>query len=423
MDVRNLNHLTSRPGTVAATIAVLLLGAANAWTLDSFGSTPLYVMPDVGETRWATPENPRAEKGQGGRENQGAKGHPFTTIAPGETLTLLETQGSGIITRIWVTLSEFAPASLRAIRIDMYWDGADTPAVSAPLGDFFGAVHGVATAMENEFHANPEGRSFNCFIPMPFKEGARITVTNEAQKPVRLFTYEINFLTDVPHSDQTLYFHTHWRRERWTTLGQDFTILPQVHGRGRYLGAYIGVIQKPGNKGWWGEGEVKIYLDGDEAYPTLVGTGTEDYVGTGWGLANFSERYQGGHMDEDGMISMYRFHVADPVIFTTDCKVTLQQLGNIYKHMFADLQQAADVDPVVIVSWKKGFRYTKLLEGQPDRTLDDPAVDEEGVIHFRRDDVSAVALFYLDKPTNSLPPLTAVDARREDVSEKSTFLP
>lgn len=411
------------PTALALLVLLVLLSSTQLHAQYSFGNSPLYVMPEQGETRWATPENVRGEKGQGGRANLGAKGSPFTRIPPGETLTLLDTQGSGMITRMWMTLSEFAPAALRSLRLDMYWDGETEPAVSAPLGDFFGAVHGETKAMENAFFANPESRSFNCFLPMPYRKGARITITNESRMMVRLFTYEVNFLTGVVHPENMLYFHAHWRRERWTTLGEDFTIMPQVTGRGRYLGTYIGMLQKPGNKGWWGEGEVKIFVDGDEDYATLVGTGLEDYVGTGWGLKNFAERYQGGHINEDGSIAMYRFHVAEPVYFKDSCRVTLQQLGNIYKHMFPELMETAEVKPVVIVSWKKGFRYTNLLEDDPDRTLETPEEDEEGVIHYRRDDLSAVAFFYLDRPVNNLPPLAEVSVRTEALSDKTSFLP
>lgn len=372
---------------------------------------PLYVVPERGESRWATPENPGAEKGRGGTTNRGAKGRPFAKIDAGGTLTLLDIAGSGIVTRIWLTLSELDPVSLRSIRIDMYWDDAELPAVSAPLGDFFCGIHGDRRALENHFFANPEGKSFNCFIPMPYRRRARIILTNESPSVVRLITYEVNLVSGVEHGDETLYFHAHWRRERWTTLGRDFEILPRVHGRGRYLGAHIGIIQKAGNMGWWGEGEVKVFVDGDDAYPTLVGTGTEDYIGTGWGLTGFSLRYQGGHIDDAGRIAMYRYHVLDPVFFREDCRVTLQQLGNIYRDRLQDVPCEVKTKPVALVSWKNGLRYAGLLERAPERTLNDPSLEEEGVIHYREDDVCALALFYLDTSQNALPPLVDADAR------------
>ncbi len=383
-------------------------------------SLPLYAVPEFGETRWATPENPGAEKGRGGRTNRGAKGRPFEKIEAGETLTLLDTEGSGLVTRIWLTLSELDPSSLRALRIDMYWDGSPTPAVSAPLGDFFCGIHGDRRAFENRFFANPEGKSFNCFLPMPYRTGARIDITNESPNVVRLITYEVNLLTGVDHGEDVLYLHAHWRRERWTQLGRDFEILPLVRGRGRYLGTHIGIIQKPGNKGWWGEGEVKVFVDGDDSHPTLAGTGTEDYIGTGWGLTGFSSRYQGGHVDDAGRIALYRYHVLDPVYFREDCRVTLQQLGNVYKEMLPDLQRTASVEPVALVSWKGGLRYAGLLNDTPERTLADPPLEEEGVIHYREDDVCALALFYLDSATNGLPPLADVEARTTGLAPSDT---
>lgn len=383
-------------------------------------SPPLYAVPEMGESRWATPENPGAEKGRGGRTNRGAKGCPFARIEAGGTLTLLDIEGSGMVTRLWLTLSELDPVSLRSIRIDMYWDHADMPAVSAPLGDFFGGIHGDRRAFENHFFANPEGKSFNCFVPMPYRTRARILLTNDTQQVVRLITYEVNLVTGVEHGDDTLYFHAHWRRERWTKLARDFEILPRVRGRGRYLGAHIGIIQKAGNLGWWGEGEVKIFLDGDDGFPTLVGTGTEDYIGTGWGLTGFSQRYQGGYVSDAGRIALYRYHVVDPVFFREDCRVTLQQLGNIYRDRLPDLPEEARVKPVALVSWKEGLRYSGLLESAPERTLADPPVDEEGVIHYREDDVCALALFYLDHAQSALPPLVDVKARTAGLTAATT---
>ena len=146
----------------------------------------LYRMPEGVETRWITFENPTGAKGGGGKENQGAKGAAYRPIKAGETVALADLQGSGTLRRIWVTLGTRTPKALRSYVIRMYWDGAERPAVEAPFGDFFGAIHGRALPFESELFANPEGRSFNCWVPMPFRKGARVTFTNESAEELGL---------------------------------------------------------------------------------------------------------------------------------------------------------------------------------------------------------------------------------------------
>lgn len=273
------------------------------------------------QTRWASFENPGGLKGAGGAANRGAKGHPYEPLLAGESKTLLDVQGAGVITRIWMTLNDRTTETLRQIRLDMYWDGAPSPAVSVPLGDFFGAMLEKPTAFETALIGNPEGRSFNCWIPMPFRRGARVVLTNESSKSIGLLFYDIDYLMNIRHPREMMYFHAIWRREAPTALGRDFEILPRVEGRGRFLGAMIGVRSLPHNPGWWGEGEVKMFLDGDGALPTLVGTGTEDYIGTGWGQGVFKGRFQGCLVSDDraGQYVFYRFHVPDPSISRATC--------------------------------------------------------------------------------------------------------
>jgi hypothetical protein len=143
----------------------------------------------------------------------------------------------------------------------------------------------------------------------------------------------MNCLLEQQHGDDVLYFHASWRRESPTKVGRDFEILPRVEGKGRFLGANVGVLADPKNLGWWGEGEVKMYLDGDTEYPTLIGTGTEDYIGTGWGQKPFAGRYQGCYVsdDEAHIYSFYRYHVPDPVYFEKSARVTIQQIGGTSK--------------------------------------------------------------------------------------------
>ena len=130
-------------------------------------------------SHWTSPETRDAPRGQGGRENQGAKGHPYDTIRAGESLVLADIQGSGIIRRIWITVENRTPVMLRSLRLEMFWDDATRPAVSAPLGDFFGAALGQTVVFENALFSSPEGRSFNTIVPMPFRRAARLVVTNE----------------------------------------------------------------------------------------------------------------------------------------------------------------------------------------------------------------------------------------------------
>jgi hypothetical protein len=286
--------------------------------------------------------------------------------------------------------------------------------VSVPVGDFFGAILGRPVAFENELFANPEGRSFNCYIPMPFRTGARVTVTNESSRHIPHFFYDIDILALDKPDPESLYFHAHWRRERWTTLGRDFELLPQVRGDGRFLGVHVGVMTHPDNVGWWGEGEVKMYVDGDRELPTIVGTGTEDYIGTGWGQGTFHQRYQGSLVSDGkaGQYGFYRYHIPDPVYFHKELRVTMQQIGGDTKAKMTAMQnQGVAMRPV---SMDQVGRFTKLNESGETVQLESlKAPDDAWVNVYRRDDWSAVALFYLDKPENGLPALAPVSQRIE----------
>ncbi|MCA1595540.1 MAG: DUF2961 domain-containing protein, partial [Chloroflexi bacterium] len=312
-------------------------------------------------SRWASFENADATPGMGGRQNRGAKGCPSRPLGPGESLTLLNFAGSGTIRRIWATVDDRSPVMLRGLRLDMFWDGASKPAVSAPFGDFFGIGLGRRTAFECDLFSDPEGRSFNCLVPMPFRRHARVTVTNETDRPLRHFFYDINFESGAPHGDNMLYFHTHWRRENPGALGRDYTILPRVSGAGRFLGSNLGIVASGDYNGaWWGEGEVKVYLDGDSEFPTLVGTGAEDYIGTGWGQGAYAHRFQGCPVadSENRQWCFYRYHVPDPVVFQNDCQVTIQQIGGDSKERVASLLRAGA--PLVPVTFYGGGSLLKL---------------------------------------------------------------
>ena len=164
-------------------------------------------------TRWSSFENLAAGKGEGGRENQGAKGHAFDSIKPGETKVLLDVAGSGMVRRMWITLRPRDPKTLR-LRLEMFWDGSQKPAVSVPLGDFFNWVHGQPVKFENALFANPEGRSFVSFVPMPFRKGAKISITNDSQTPIPHIFYDVNVTLGDQHGPDVMYFHASWRREQ-----------------------------------------------------------------------------------------------------------------------------------------------------------------------------------------------------------------
>jgi hypothetical protein len=367
--------------------------------------TPLFVVPKGLQTRWASPENQKSERGGAAKANGGRKGSAWFPVKAGETRVLAEEKNtSGTIRRIWCTLCLRTPKLLRGMRIDIYWDGASTPAVSAPFGDFFGMTLGRMAKFQSALFSSPEGKSFNCFIPMPFRKGMKVTVTNETDVDQLSIYYDIDYTIGDAHDEHTAYFHAHFRRENPTTMRKDFEILPHVAGRGRFLGCMLGVRAEREEycNAWWGEGEVKVFLDGDGEFPTLCGTGTEDYIGTGWGQGRFDLLYQGSHISDhkNFQFGFYRQHVPDPIYFHTDVRVTVQQIAGL----------DPDVKKRMIASGRKFF-----AAGPELKELDlAPEAPEWGLFE-RRDDWSCVAYFYLDRPTNDLPALPPVAERIADL--------
>jgi len=394
----------------------LLALAALIFSSPAFAQDELYRYRAGEEPRWISPENPTGAKGAGGLENRGAKGHAFETIPVGGTHVLADIRGTGTIDRMWMTIEDRSPEALRGLRLDMYWDGAATPAVSVPLGDFFLHGAGEMVPMETALLASPEGRSFVSYLPMPFRKGARILVTNESGKPVNLIFYDVNYRVLRRQPDDALYFHAWWSRARAAALGRDFRILPRVQGRGRFLGASVTVLTNPAyEKTWWGEGEVKIALDGDRsAGATLVGTGTEDYIGTAWGQGAYINRYQGAPIatwDGDGRWTFYRFHVPDPIFFSRDIEVSLQMIGGARKAIVLGLQKKGV--PLIPVTIDPGSRnnFQQLLVRDPPVPLSDRSLPDGHTNFYRSDDVAAVAYFYLDQPAGILPPIASAKER------------
>ena len=376
----------------------------------------LYELPAGTETQWVSLENASAGKGKGGMENKGAKGHASEWVKAGERKVMMDYNGAGVINRIWMTIIERSPASLRSIYIEMYWDGAAKPAVSVPLGDFFGIGLGRRTAFQSALFSDPEGKSFNCFIPMPFKKHAKIVFVNESKHDQLLF-FDVNFTKVKKHPQEIAYFHACWTSSADGRLGDDFEILPQVKGKGRFLGTNLSIIpDKVYGDTWFGEGEIKMYLDGDKQYPTLVGTGTEDYVGSAWNLGPFAHLYQGAPIvdKQKGQYAFYRYHIPDPVYFQTDCRVTIQQMGGGGRDKIRAIAKAGGKVKPVSVMTQKGL--IKLLEepAYPD-LMDDRFPADEWVNFYRVDNYSATAYFYLDKPENNLPPLAPLEQRLKGI--------
>jgi len=377
--------------------------SASGLVGDSSAARPLYVMPAGVETRWASPENWAGERSAGGQTNAGRKGSPCFRLAAGESKVLAEVAGrSGTIHRIWATISDRSSRMLRGLRFEIFWDGASKPAVSAPMGDFFCHGLGRMARFESALFTSPEGRSFNCFVPMPFRTGMKVVVTNETEKDLAAFYYDVDYTLGDRHGQDVLYFHSHWRRENPTKLKRDYELLPLVQGRGRFLGVNVGVItdQQHYFKTWWGEGEVKVYLDGDDKYPTLCGTGTEDYIGSAWGQGRFVNMYTGCPVAdfEHMQYCFYRLHVPDPVYFRREIRVTIHQIG----------AWSPEAKPLLQESGRAIYKAGPgLVEADLSPSGDSPTYG----LFERQDDWSSCAYFYLDRPVNNLPTLAKVAQR------------
>lgn len=400
--------------TIAAKLAlslIIFLPACSENTKQSSGHNNLFEYNDNMEARWSSPENMNGEKGAGGRENNSAKGHPYDSIPAGKSYSLLDIQAQGIINRIWITINDRSPEMLRALKIEMFWDNETKPAVSVPFGDFFGIGLGKTATFQNALFANAEGRSFNSFIQMPFKKAAKIVVINESGKTLNNIFFDVDYNLLKTWDDDYLYFHAYWQRDTATALTKDFELLPKVSGKGRFLGVNIGVNGNPlYGKSWFGEGEVKMYLDGDTDYPTLNGTGTEDYIGTAWGQGKFINTYMGCSIADDSLLqwAFYRYHIPDPVYFKTDCRVTIQQIGGDGTVALAAYQKTGA--PLIPVTTDTGKLY-KMYSKDSVVKIDTATMPKGWTNFYRSDDVSATAYFYLNTPSNNLPAIQSAAIR------------
>ena len=288
-------------------------------------------------SRSASFENPAGAPSAGGTAAGGRKGAPFRVIQPGERVVLADLSGPGTITHFWATLNptDFSPSAefLRSQLLEIFYDGLAEPSVSVPALDFFGAVHGLLGSYGSALTTINEGRGLASRIPLPFHESARVEWVNASDKPAILY-YQIDFLLGSV-ADGSGILHAAFRRENPTTLLQDFVVTDGWQGPGRFLG-WTGGVRVLDPTYWWGEGEVKVYFDG-EALPTICGTGTEDYLDSAWGLGAFSApetgvplllRKKNSEAENPGSwVSFYRWHLSDPIVFARSLKVTIQQIG------------------------------------------------------------------------------------------------
>jgi len=370
-------------------------------------------MPANTKSRLSSFENPDGIKGNGGKTNKTAKGNAFEWMQPGETKTLLNINGEGTIQRIWLTIDQ-NPVKLRSLRLQMFWDGESKPAVDVPLGDFFCNNLGKKIAFQSALFSSGEGRSFNCYIPMPFRKSAKLLLVNEGKEIVMLF-YDVDFILGKVPAD-ALYFHAYWTRQNTNKAGDDFVMLPKVNGKGRFLGVSVGLnSDSTYGKTWWGEGEVKMYMDGDTQYPTINGTGSEDYIGSAWGLGTFSNLYQGCTLASDSLRQyvFYRLHIPDAIYFNSDIKVVIQQIGGGDTKQVRELiKNAANLKPVTVALPSS---FVRLFDEKNYLAVTDEKFPDGWVNFYRVDDYSSVSYFYLDKPASNLPSLSPVDVRIKNV--------
>lgn len=343
---------------------------------------PSHVDPTL-DSRSVSFENPTGARGAGGTACAGRKGSPSRRLAPGERVVLADLRGPGVLRHIWMTVPPAAPERLRALLLEVFYDDADEPSVSVPCLDFFGLPHGRPVAYHSALFAVNEGRGFNCTLPLPFRRRIRIEFVNASPRPTLLY-YQIDYTLQTSLGDSQGLLHASFRRENPTRLREDFTIVDGLRGPGRFLGCVVGV-RVIDHAAWYGEGEVKIYRDGDAAFPTICGTGLEDYVGSAWGLGAHATPLGGAPLvvkapEQAGapananpdFVGFYRWHLPDPVMFASALRVTLQQIGAMF---FRAGEEAAiaryeQTNPPAGAGWQRDVKPPLIAWGLAERVDD-----------------------------------------------------
>lgn len=351
--IKTLNMKIRLFGCLVASFFISVAFSQSKFNGIESNMSNIYRLSDA-KTRSISPENFTGEKGKGGMaikgENernarelgQGWKVSPSVSIKAHSTFTVAEITGPGSIQHIWLTPT----GKWRNSILRFYWDDETTPSVEAPVGDFFGMGWGEYSPLQSLAVCVNPGSAFNCYWPMPFRKKCRITMENMDERDMDLY-YQVDYiLTEVPND--AAYFHAQFRRVNPLPYKSVYVLVDNIKGRGQYVGTYMawGVH----NNGWWGEGEIKFYMDGDSKFPTINGTGTEDYFCGSYDFdtkkknapatevleyTEFSNAYAGlhqvirgdGHYNVMQRFGMYRWHITDPIRFEKDLKVTIQALG------------------------------------------------------------------------------------------------
>jgi hypothetical protein len=346
-------------------------------------------------------ENPTGARGSGGTLLNGRKGAPSRIIKAGEKLVLADIEGPGKVRHCWMTFPPGSPQAMRSVWMEVFYDDNAYPSISVPCLDFFGLPHGRPAPYFSAMTSAQEGRGFNSYVPMPFTKRIRLELTNSGSDSIPLY-YQIDYTRGKLHPSEG-YLHVSFRRENPTTLKRDFVIADGLRGPGRFFGCVVGIRVLPDGMFWYGEGEVKIYRDGDKDLPTICGTGLEDYVGSAWGMNPHTALYAGVPVSSSAptrageprsslpeFVSFYRWHVPDPIVFHDDLKVTIQQIGfvGIGKGPNAEKEFAAASQKYIAAGpgWKVGGPE---LEGSPFYATG---------IAERRDDYCASAFVYCQRP-------------------------
>jgi D-arabinan exo alpha-(1,3)/(1,5)-arabinofuranosidase (non-reducing end) len=332
------------------------------------------------DSRAVTFENPTGARGAGGESHGGRKGAPSRRIGAGERVVLADLQGPGVLRHIWMTIQPAPPEQMRGLCLEVFYDGAPEPSVSVPCLDFFGLPHGRPVAYDSALSAAHEGRGFNSYVPMPFRDRVRVELANEGTAPSLLY-FQIDYTLQPELEPKTGLLHVTFRRENPTVQRRDFVIADGVRGPGRFLGCNVGVRVLDAGV-WYGEGEVKVYRDGDDDLPTICGTGLEDYVGTAWGMGAHAAPFGGAPLvvsppegidaPSPAFVGFYRWHLPDPIMYERDLRVTIQQIGAAFfgAGQEQEFEEYARTHPAAGTGWNRDLGAGVVAWGIAERVDD-----------------------------------------------------